>query len=73
MDANRIIDELGGTGAVAKLCDVSEPAVSQWRSNGIPPLRLKLLRFQHPKVFRRLDAEIAAEIVDSSAGKSSAA
>jgi hypothetical protein len=62
VDANRIIDELGGTGAVAKLCDVSEPAVSQWRANGIPPLRLKLLRYQRPKVFRRLEAERSAPV-----------
>jgi DNA-binding transcriptional regulator YdaS (Cro superfamily) len=36
MDATEIIDCLGGTFAVAKICQISPPAVSQWRNNGIP-------------------------------------
>ena len=31
-----IIDLLGGTGKVAKMCDVAPAAVSQWRIRGIP-------------------------------------
>ena len=31
-----IIDLLGGTGNVAKMCDVHPAAVSQWRIRGIP-------------------------------------
>ena len=31
-----IIDLLGGTGKVAKMCDVAPAAVSQWRVRGIP-------------------------------------
>ena len=31
-----IIDLLGGTGKVAKMCDVEPAAVSQWKIRGIP-------------------------------------
>ena len=31
-----IIDLLGGTGKVAKMCDVAPAAISQWRIRGIP-------------------------------------
>jgi DNA-binding transcriptional regulator YdaS (Cro superfamily) len=40
MENNEIITILGGTGKVAKLCNVSPPAVAQWRKNGIPKDRL---------------------------------
>jgi DNA-binding transcriptional regulator YdaS (Cro superfamily) len=40
MDTNEIIDILGGTTKVAKLCNVTLPSVSQWRTNGIPQDRL---------------------------------
>lgn len=32
-----IIDELGGTGAVAAMLGLKAPAVSNWRRLGIPP------------------------------------
>ena len=50
MDANKIIDELGGTNSVAALCNVSKGAVSQWRSDGIPAARLMYLRLARPDV-----------------------
>lgn len=53
-NANLIIDELGGTGAVAELCDVTTGAVSQWRNDGIPRARLMFLKVKRPGVFRRL-------------------
>jgi hypothetical protein len=60
LDPNTIIDALGGTGAVASLCAVSDAAVSQWRSRGfIPPVQLRYLRLRKPKIFKRLDAEVA--------------
>ena len=31
-----IIDLLGGTGKVAKMCNVDPAAVSQWKTRGIP-------------------------------------
>ena len=43
MNTTEIIKTLGGTFAVAKLCRVSPPAVSQWRNNGMPGDKLVLL------------------------------
>ena len=51
MDANKIIDELGGTNEVARLCEVTAQAVSQWRTEGIPPARLMYLKVVRPDVF----------------------
>lgn len=36
MNSSQKIDFLGGTSAVAGLCDLTTGAVSQWRTNGIP-------------------------------------
>lgn len=43
MNTNHIIDLLGGTFAVAKMCRVSPPSVSQWRNNGIPKDKLVMV------------------------------
>jgi DNA-binding transcriptional regulator YdaS (Cro superfamily) len=43
MNTTEIIAFLGGTFAVAKLCKVSAPAVSQWRNNGMPSDKLIML------------------------------
>lgn len=52
MNASKIIDELGGTAAVAKLCQVQTPSVSEWRSrNVIPRARLMYLKLLRPDVF----------------------
>lgn len=51
---DEVIDALGGTSAVASLCDVTDPAVSQWRHDGIPKARLMFLRLAKPEVFEAL-------------------
>lgn len=54
MDANQsseVIDAMGGTGEVARLCEVSDAAVSQWRKYGIPKAQLKFLRLARPDIF----------------------
>lgn len=51
MDANQIIDALGGTFAVAKVCNVKPPSVSEWRRTGIPEARLQFLRLLRPDAF----------------------
>lgn len=55
-EANRIIDALHGTGAVARRCKISAPAISSWRKNGIPDGWLayfKLLKRTHPEIFKK--------------------
>lgn len=43
-----LIDHLGGTTEVAKLCDVRTQAVSKWRKSGIPRARLMFLEAVRP-------------------------
>ena len=52
MNANQIIDALGGTFAVARLCNVKPPSVSEWRRNNeIPDARLQFLKLARPDAF----------------------
>lgn len=55
MDPNQIIDALGGTAEVARLCDVKPPSVSEWRTSGIPKARLMFLKLARPDVFEGID------------------
>jgi hypothetical protein len=48
---DEIIDALGGTSATALLCEVKDPAVSQWRKEGIPKARLMFLKEIRPAAF----------------------
>ncbi|WP_224031176.1 helix-turn-helix domain-containing protein [Paraburkholderia caribensis] len=48
--ASQVIDALGGTTAVARLCDVEPPSVSGWRRRGIPKSRMQYLRLAKPDV-----------------------
>lgn len=50
MDANQVIDALGGTAAVAKLCKIKASSVSEWRHKCIPPARLMFLELARPDV-----------------------
>ncbi|OZI48450.1 hypothetical protein CAL20_13675 [Bordetella genomosp. 4] len=47
-----LIDALGGTSEVARLCDLTTGAVSQWRTNGIPRAWKKFLRLAKPRIFK---------------------
>lgn len=55
MDPNhphsKIIDRFGGTSAVARLCKVKSPSVSEWRKSGIPDARLQFLELLRPDIF----------------------
>ena len=64
MDANTIIDALGGTGKVATLCGITPGSVSQWRNKGIPLPWGKYLRAARPKTFIRLVREAAARAAE---------
>lgn len=48
---SEIISEFGGTGALAKLCEVSSQAVSGWKKKGIPKGRIKYLKLVKPSAF----------------------
>jgi hypothetical protein len=52
MDDSKIIDILGGTTAVAGLCKVKPPSVSEWRRCGIPDARRQFLELLRPDAFR---------------------
>lgn len=56
MDPNKIIDALGGTTEVARLCDIKPPSVTQWRTGGIPQARLMFLRLAKPEIFKQIDS-----------------
>lgn len=47
-----VIDAIGGTAAVARLCRVREPSVSKWRKTGIPSARRMYLELIRPDLFR---------------------
>lgn len=51
MNPSEIIDKLGGTAEVARICEVKQPSVSEWRTEGIPKARLMYLRAIRPDVF----------------------
>ena len=51
MNDSDIIDKLGGTFAVAQICNVKPPSVSEWRKNGIPPARRQFLMLYSPDAF----------------------
>lgn len=48
---DEVIDAMGGTGSVAELCDLSDSAISQWRSKGIPKPWQRYLRLARPDVW----------------------
>ena len=41
---SRVIESLGGTTEVSRLCEVTTAAVSQWKSFGMPKARFMFLR-----------------------------
>lgn len=51
IDPNVVIDRLGGTGAVARICEINPASVSGWRENGIPKSRVQFLRAVYPEAF----------------------
>lgn len=48
---SEIIDRLGGTAEVARICQIKPPSVSEWRSTGIPPARRQYLELLRPDAF----------------------
>lgn len=61
MSENDIINRLGGTTEVARICEVTKQAVSQWRTNGIPKAQRKYLRAIRPEAFEEPVKVVAKE------------
>ncbi len=55
---SELIDALGGTAEVARLCDVRPPSVSEWRIRGIPKARRMYLQLLRPDVCRTIWPEL---------------
>jgi hypothetical protein len=55
--SSEVIDALGGTVEVSRMCNVTKGAVSQWRKNGIPEPRLMYLKLARPDVFEPVETE----------------
>lgn len=55
-DDSRIIDLLGGTVEVSRLCEVRPPSVSEWRHRGIPKARRQFLQLLRPDLFEATPA-----------------
>jgi hypothetical protein len=62
---NDLIDELGGTLAVATLCEVSEAAVSQWRRHGVPKQRRTQIVIGLTKRNLPIPAALAGDVTSS--------
>lgn len=56
----QLIERLGGVRAVAKLCDIRDPSVYQWRHRGIPRARRQFLELLRPEVFAAAEGTPAA-------------
>lgn len=52
MEAQQVIEKLGGTIAAARILGVKPPSVSEWKkNNSIPALRIFQLRVLRPDLF----------------------
>lgn len=49
-----VIEELGGTKAVAKIFGIKEPSVSDWKRTGIPHPRMMYLEVAYAAVLRKV-------------------
>lgn len=49
MNTKELISAIGGQASIARECDISDAAVSQWVSfDEVPPARAQYLRLAHP-------------------------
>lgn len=46
-----LIEQMGGTTAVAALCRIQPPSVSEWKRSGIPQARRDFLALLRPDIF----------------------
>ena len=59
--SKRFVLALGGTFAVAKLCNVRAQSVSAWKTEGIPDARMMYLQVVRRKIYNQVKAEMDRE------------
>ncbi|EMR0463398.1 hypothetical protein [Stenotrophomonas maltophilia] len=69
LTASEIIDRLGGTTEVARICRIKPPSVSEWRASGIPPARRQFLELLRPEAFAGSCVAAVRQLVDSRMSK----
>lgn len=69
LTASEIIDRLGGTTEVARICRIKPPSVSEWRASGIPPARRQFLELLRPEAFAGSRVAAVQQLVDSRMSK----
>ncbi|HHA2532626.1 TPA: hypothetical protein ACOEBE_000223 [Stenotrophomonas maltophilia] len=69
LTASEIIDRLGGTTEVARICRIKPPSVSEWRASGIPPARRQFLELLRPEAFAGCRVAAVRQLVDSRMSK----
>jgi len=69
LTASEIIDRLGGTAEVARICQIKSPSVSEWRSKGIPPARRQFLELLKPEAFAAPPAAVVRTFSDKRLSK----
>ncbi len=69
LTASEIIDRLGGTTEVARICRIKPPSVSEWRASGIPPARRQFLELLRPEVFAGSSITAVRQLVDNRMSK----
>jgi hypothetical protein len=60
---SEIIDRLGGTTEVARICQIKPPSVSEWRSSGIPSARRQFLALLRPEAFEAMPIKSVRQTV----------
>lgn len=60
---SEIIDRLGGTTEVARICQIKPPSVSEWRSSGIPSARRQFLALLCPEAFQHPSPESERQVI----------
>lgn len=69
LTASEIIDRLGGTTEVARICRIKPPSVSEWRASGIPPARRQFLELLRPEAFVGSSITAVRQLVDNRMSK----
>lgn len=55
---SQFIELLGGTSAVARTCEVTRGAVSQWKKSGIPKAQKNYLKTKFPSQYKEVFEEM---------------